>query len=63
MNHYQQYVGQILDKKYRIDAVLGVGGMSAVLAARDLESGQRVAVKMLKEEISDDKQAVRQFIT
>jgi serine/threonine-protein kinase len=63
MNHYQQYVGQILDKKYRIDAVLGVGGMSAVLAAQDLESGQRVAVKMLKEEISDDKQAVRQFIT
>ena len=63
MSHYEQYVGQILDKRYRIDAVLGVGGMSAVLAAHDLESGQSVAVKMLKEEISGDKQAVRQFIT
>lgn len=63
MSHYEQYVGQILDKRYRIDAVLGVGGMSAVLAALDLQTGQSVAVKMLREEISDDKQAVKQFIT
>lgn len=63
MNHYEQYVGQILDERYRIDAVLGVGGMSAVLVAYDLQTGQDVAVKMLREEISGDKQAVRQFVT
>ena len=63
MSHYEQYVGRILDKRYRIDDVLGVGGMSAVLVAYDMQMGRNVAVKMLKEEISHDEQAVRQFVT
>lgn len=63
MSHYEQYIGKVFDERYRIDAVLGVGGMAAVLYAFDLKEQQKVAVKMLREEISDDKQAVRQFIT
>lgn len=63
MSHYEQYIGKVFDQRYRIDAVLGVGGMAAVLSAYDMKEDQKVAVKMLREEISDDKQAVKQFIT
>lgn len=63
MSHYEQYIGQVFDERYRIEAILGVGGMAAVLSAHDLKEGDKVAVKMLREEISDDKQAVKQFIT
>ncbi|MBQ8399640.1 MAG: Stk1 family PASTA domain-containing Ser/Thr kinase [Clostridia bacterium] len=63
MSLYEQYIGRILNDRYRIDALLGVGGMAAVMQAFDLKEGQKVAVKMLREEIADDKQAVRRFIT
>jgi serine/threonine-protein kinase len=33
--------------RYEVDRVLGVGGMGAVVSARDLESGARVAIKSL----------------
>ncbi len=62
MNHYEQYIGQVFDGRYRIDALLGVGGMAAVMAAHDIKEGKNVAVKILKEEMSNDKQAVKRFI-
>ncbi len=62
MSHYEQYVGKIFDGRYRIDALLGVGGMAAVMVAYDLEEKRNVAVKMLREEMSDDKQAIKRFI-
>lgn len=63
MSLYEQYIGRILNDRYRIDALLGVGGMAAVMEAFDLKEQQKVAVKMLREEIANDKQAVRRFIT
>ena len=62
MNHYEQYIGQILDGRYRINALLGVGGMAAVLVAKDLKTNRNVAIKMLKEDYANDKQAVLRFI-
>ncbi|HMI94712.1 MAG TPA: serine/threonine-protein kinase [Polyangiales bacterium] len=38
-------VGQVLDGRYRVDAVLGTGAVGAVYRARDIESGQVVALK------------------
>jgi eukaryotic-like serine/threonine-protein kinase len=38
-------VGQVLDGRYRVDAVLGTGAVGAVYRATDLESGQVVALK------------------
>ena len=52
MNHYEQYIVQILDGRYRINALLGVGGMAAVLVAKDLKTNRNVAIKMLKEDLS-----------
>ena len=59
---YEELIGQVLDGRYRIDALLGEGGMAAVMSAYDLKENRNVAVKMLKEEMTDDKQAVKRFI-
>jgi serine/threonine protein kinase len=39
--------GAILAGKYRVEGLLGTGGMGVVVAARHLELGTRVAVKLL----------------
>ncbi len=42
-------VGTVLNRKYRLDALLGVGGMAAVYAATH-RNGSRVAIKLLHDE-------------
>src|SRR5262249_12387791 len=39
--------GDVLAGKYRIERVLGVGGMGVVVAAEHLQLGERVAIKLL----------------
>lgn len=62
MDKYDKYVGQIFDRRYRIVRIIGVGGMAVVFEAVDTVMKRTVAVKMLKEEIAGDAQAVKQFI-
>jgi serine/threonine-protein kinase len=53
-------VGDVLLGKYRIDRVLGAGGMGMVLAAHHLKLGQRVAIKLLlPEALEDESSSVR----
>lgn len=40
-------VGEVLDGKYRVERVIGAGGMGVVVAATHLELGQLVAIKFL----------------
>ncbi|AUG28966.1 MULTISPECIES: serine/threonine-protein kinase [Microbacterium] len=40
-------VGMLLDARYRIDALIGTGGMSRVYAAHDLTLGRTVAIKII----------------
>ncbi|MGO9834801.1 MAG: hypothetical protein ACLP1X_11330, partial [Polyangiaceae bacterium] len=44
-------IGQMLRNKWRLDVLLGVGGMAAVYAATH-RNGTRVAIKMLHTELS-----------
>src|SRR5580704_19567928 len=47
-------VGAVLRGKYRLDRLLGIGGMSCVYAATHLRNEDRVAVKILHRELSID---------
>src|ERR1700748_3554890 len=40
-------VGDVLAGKYRVDKILGIGGMGMVVAATHLEIDQRVALKFM----------------
>lgn len=41
------FIGRVLGERYRLDLVLGTGGMGAVYQARDLQSDATLAVKLL----------------
>ncbi|MEZ4294594.1 MAG: protein kinase [Polyangiaceae bacterium] len=43
-----QLLGTILDEKYRIERLLGQGGMGAVYVAEDVRTHERVAVKVIQ---------------
>jgi eukaryotic-like serine/threonine-protein kinase len=57
----QARVGWVLRSKWRLDALLGVGGMAAVYAATH-RNGKRGAVKMLHLELSTNEEARRRFL-
>jgi eukaryotic-like serine/threonine-protein kinase len=54
--------GSLLSKKYRLERVLGVGGMGVVWEAYVEPSGERVAVKVLSQERASDERLVRRFL-
>ncbi len=54
-------VGIVLREKWRLDSLLGVGGMAAVYAATH-RNGKRGAVKMLHLELSGDADARKRFL-
>src|ERR1700759_2972096 len=53
--------GQILAGKFRIERVLGQGGMGIVVAATHLQLDQRVALKFLLPEALSNPEAVERF--
>src|SRR6188768_3797691 len=53
--------GQILAGKFRIERVLGQGGMGVVVAAHHLQLDERVALKFLLPEALDNAEAVARF--
>lgn len=61
-NSYEKLINRILDKRYRIENVVGVGGMAYVLKAHDIVDNRDVAIKILNDEFRDDERAVKRFI-
>ncbi len=61
MESYKKYIGQVFDGRYRIEKVLGIGGMAVVFMATDLSYGRTVAVKMLREDMAQDPTNVKRF--
>jgi serine/threonine-protein kinase len=55
-------VGQVFQGKYRVDAILGHGGMGVVAECTHLALNERVAVKMLRQDVLGDADAVSRFI-
>jgi len=53
--------GDLLDDKYRVDRLIGRGGMGEVWASRSLEDGRDVAIKVLLEQASRKKDIVARF--
>ncbi|MCI8610405.1 MAG: protein kinase [Clostridiales bacterium] len=62
MEAYEKFVGAVIDGRYKIDKIIGVGGMAVVYRAYDGLMKRTVAVKMLKDEIANDEESVRRFI-
>ena len=62
MEQFEKYVGQVFDRRYKINKIIGIGGMAVVFEAHDTLMNRTVAVKMLKEEINNDAQSVKRFI-
>ena len=53
--------GDVLAAKYRVERVLGSGGMGVVVEATHLQLDQRVALKFMTSELRDNESVLRRF--
>ena len=62
-NSFEKLINRVLDGRYKIENVVGIGGMAYVLKAVDLQMNNRtVAIKVLNEEFNCDENAVKRFV-
>src|SRR3984893_19116721 len=61
MNSLDRYVGQTLDEKYRLERLLGQGGMGAVYLATHLGTERYVALKVITPEFMRNPEFVERF--
>ena len=54
-------LGTVLDNRYRIDALLGEGGMGEVYSAEHVQIGRKVAVKVLHHLYSKEEEVLERF--
>jgi serine/threonine-protein kinase len=54
--------GDLLAGKYRVESVLGMGGMGVVVAARHEQLDKRVAIKFVRPEALGNREAVERFL-
>lgn len=55
------WIGQTLNNRYKIEKLLGQGGMSAVFKANDPNLRRNVAIKLIHSHLASDEQFVRRF--
>jgi len=61
MTPLERYVGQTLDDKYRLDRLLGQGGMGAVYLATHLGTERYVALKLIAPQFMRNEEFVERF--
>jgi serine/threonine protein kinase len=61
MNGLESYVGQVLDEKYRLERLLGQGGMGAVYLATHLGTERYVALKLIAPQFMRNPEFVERF--
>ena len=54
-------IGKILNDRYKIIELIGRGGMAYVYKAQDLKLNRYVAVKILREEYTENEQFIKKF--
>src|SRR3954452_20190982 len=54
-------IGSLVGGKYRIDSVLGAGGMGVVVAATHVDLGQLVAIKLMLPNAARDRELMARF--
>ena len=59
---YEKYVSVLLDGRYKIEKLLGTGGMAVVFRAHDMKQDDTVAIKMLRDDIAGDPEALTRFV-
>jgi serine/threonine protein kinase len=55
-------IGEVLGNKYRVERLVGKGGMGHVVAARHEQLDQPVAIKILRRELCENQEAVARFL-
>ena len=61
MTDLERYVGQVLDHKYRLERLLGQGGMGAVYLATHLGTDRYVALKLIAPQFMRNQEFVERF--
>jgi serine/threonine protein kinase len=62
MDHASVEPGDVLAGKYRVERVLGSGGMGYVVAARHMQLDQMVAIKFLRKSAAEGSEAGKRFL-
>jgi serine/threonine-protein kinase len=55
-------IGTVFQGKYRVDSIIGHGGMGVVAECTHLALNERVAIKMLRQDVLLDQDAVQRFV-
>ena len=61
MDGLERYVGQVLDDKYRLERLLGRGGMGAVYLATHMGTDRYVALKLIAPQFMRNQEFVERF--
>ncbi|MGH1340711.1 MAG: protein kinase domain-containing protein [Nannocystales bacterium] len=55
-------IGDVLDRRYRIDALIGEGGMAHVYKITHTMIGKSLAAKVVRHELRNDEEVIRRFL-
>src|SRR5688500_9966325 len=59
--HLDPRIGRVLQQQYRLDKLLGEGGMGAVYRGEQLSVSRPVAIKLIAGKVAENPECVRRF--